>query len=220
MGWVSGQPVFVMMSLAAALVVAHAAAANENGTNAVGALHIACKNGHTDAVRLLLDGGAEVDLPAQDGVTPLVIACMNGHVEVTRLLLEKGAAVDRAVEEGATPLIVACQNGHVEVARLLLDNGAEVDRAAENGATPLFMACQNGHVDVARLLLERGADDEIETAWSWWDPQRWWFRLHTPLGAAQDGARRGELGYDEIVELIQAKQRQRHQEGTTADQEL
>ncbi len=62
--------------------------------------------------------------------------------------------------------------------------------------------------------------NEIEEIWSWWDPQRWWFRLHTPLGAAQDGARRGELGYDEIVELIQAKQRQRHQEGATADQEL
>ena len=159
MGWVSGQPVFVMMSLAAALVVAHAAAANENGTDAVGAtLHIACKNGHTDAVRLLLDGGAEVDLPAQDGVTPLVIACMNGHVEVTRLLLEKGAAVDQAMEDGRTPLFIACDKGHVEAARLLVAKGAEVDRAMNDGRTPLYAACGNGHVGAARLLLNNGAD--------------------------------------------------------------
>ena len=120
MGWVSGQPVFVMMSLAAALVVAHAAAANENGTDAVGAtLHIACKNGHTDAVQLLLDGGAEVDRANKDGSTPLIIACFNGHVDAARLLLDKGADINRANNQGTTPLAIAKRQQHHAVLALL-----------------------------------------------------------------------------------------------------
>ena len=141
MGWVSGQPVFVMMSLAAALVVAHAAAANENGTNAVGALHIACKNGHTDAVRLLLDGGAEVDRANKDGSTPLIIACFNGHVDAARLLLERGAEVDRARKDGATPLGMAWRYEHGDVEELLLANGARVNEVGEESEAEFHDEC-------------------------------------------------------------------------------
>ena len=131
-------------------------------------------------------------------------------------MLKKGADVNRANKYGATPLQAACLNGHVEVARLLLDKGAEVDRADEDGWTPLYAACLGGEVDAARLLLERGANGEIEIAvGGWWDP-RAWARSRTPLEVAQGRARDGEPGFEKIVELIQAKRRQR----ILRDQEL
>jgi len=117
----------------------------------------ACAEGRVDAVRKLLDEGADVNRANWDGVTPLIIACGNGHVDVARLLLEKGAEVDKAEKEGWTPLIIASRQGHVDVARLLLDKGAEVDKANKNGATPLYIACNKGHVDAARVLLDNGA---------------------------------------------------------------
>ena len=43
------------------------------------AFMIACENGHSEEVQLLLDGGAKVDLQCDDGNTALLIACKNGH---------------------------------------------------------------------------------------------------------------------------------------------
>ena len=79
----------------------------------------ACRTGHVNAARLLLDKGAEVDRADKDGATPLYIACQQGHVDVARLLLEKGAEVDRAKEDGATPLSIARSQGHSSIVALL-----------------------------------------------------------------------------------------------------
>ena len=87
-------------------------------------LWIACDVGQVDALRLLLEKGADVNQADKDGTTPLHLACFKGHVDVARLLLEKGAEVDRAEKQGATPLFIACQEGHVDAARLLLERGA------------------------------------------------------------------------------------------------
>ena len=161
------------------------------GTIASGSpLMIACKEGHVDTARVLLDKGAEVDRAMNDGRTPLYIACENCHVDAARLLLEKGAAVDRAENDGRTSLWIACRYGHVDVARLLLDQGAEVDRAEENGATPLFAACFNGHVDAVRLLLDKGA--EVDRAME---------DGTTPLSIAE------RRGHSSIVALLEEHQK-------------
>jgi ankyrin repeat protein len=123
----------------------------------MGTLFITCWEGRVDAVRLLLDEGAEVDRASKKGWTPLYVACGKGHVAVARLLLAKGADVNRADKNGATPLYIACLKGHVDAARLVLEKGAEVDRATKDGRTPLQAACHGGHVDAARLLLDDGA---------------------------------------------------------------
>ena len=122
------------------------------GVSSEGKLFIACGEGQVDAVRLLLDNGAEVDRANKNGSTPLHSACFKGHVDAAWLLLDKGAEVDRANENGLTPLMLACYKGHVELARLVLDKGAEVDRAAENGATPLGIAQKKGHSSIVALL--------------------------------------------------------------------
>ena len=117
-------------------------------------LYIACKNGHVDAARLLLDIGAEVNWANKNGHTPLFVACEHGHIDAARLLLEKGAEKKRASKNGETPLWIACQKGHFAVATLLLDNGAAVDRANKNGTTPLSIAKQNCHSYIVGLLEE------------------------------------------------------------------
>ena len=60
--------------------------AKENGD----AARTACKHGHVDAARLLLDNGAPVGRADKRGPTPLFIACGCGHVDAARLLLERG----------------------------------------------------------------------------------------------------------------------------------
>ena len=94
------------------------------------ALMIACENGHSEEVQLLLDGGAEVDLQCDDGNTALVIACKNGHCEEVQLLLDRGAKVDLQCDDGNTALLIACKNGHCEIVELLLGKGAAVNMQA------------------------------------------------------------------------------------------
>lgn len=59
-------------------------------------LHVVAIWGDVESARILLDEGAIVDVPGEDGCTPLHEAAMQGHVEMVRLLLERGA--DKSVK--------------------------------------------------------------------------------------------------------------------------
>ena len=81
---------------------------------------LACRNGHTDAARFLLDRGADVDARGFFGATALHWAAINGHAETVRFLLEQGA--DPALRDGefdADALGWAREGGHEPVVALL-----------------------------------------------------------------------------------------------------
>ncbi|CAK9033398.1 unnamed protein product [Durusdinium trenchii] len=121
-----------------------------------GGLFLAVEEGHLEAVRLLLEAGADKDAARIDGVTAVFVAAQNGHLEVVRLLLEAGANKDVVRRHGATALFIAAQNGHLKVVRLLLEAGADKDAATTDGTTALQIASQNGHMEVQELLLPGG----------------------------------------------------------------
>ena len=51
------------------------------------ALCAAAENGHPEAVRALLEAGAEVDHASDDGFTALHVAAQNGHTAVIQALV-------------------------------------------------------------------------------------------------------------------------------------
>ena len=51
------------------------------------ALMLACREGHSDIVKLLLSQGASVHVRNEDGETALIIACRTGTVSYTHLTL-------------------------------------------------------------------------------------------------------------------------------------
>ncbi|XP_028971649.2 ankyrin repeat domain-containing protein 50 [Esox lucius] len=130
------------------------------------ALRSAAWGGHTEAVHMLLETGAEVDQSDAEGRTALRAAAWGGHEEILLTLLDHGGQVDKADREGRTPLIAAAYMGHREAVEILLDRGAEVDLADGDGRTALSVAALcvptvagvKGYGDVASLLLERGAN--------------------------------------------------------------
>lgn len=130
------------------------------------ALRSAAWGGHTEAVRLLLDAGAEVDGCDTEGRTALRAAAWGGHEEIVLTLLDFGAQVDKVDSKGRTPLIAAAYMGHHEAVEILLDHNAKVDLADGDGRTALSVAALcvptaagvKGYGEVASLLLERGAD--------------------------------------------------------------
>ena len=123
-------------------------------------LHVASREGHVDAVRVLLDHGADVNSQDDSDWMPLHFTSWAGNLEVVQLLLEHEATLNARSVADTTPILTASQSGHLEVVRLLGDRGADVNIQHSDGSTPFKAATQKGHHDVAELLLKYGAKRE------------------------------------------------------------
>ena len=135
--------------------------------------------------RLLIEGGAEVDLATTRNMTPLMAAAGLGHrtdrpakqeyrsaLEVAKLLIDEGAEVNAVGENGWTALHGAAYIGSDGIVQLLADSGARLDVIDDFEQTPWSIAegligaslvffsfkAEGVHASTARLLLELGAD--------------------------------------------------------------
>ncbi|HEY0079637.1 MAG TPA: ankyrin repeat domain-containing protein [Pyrinomonadaceae bacterium] len=137
----------------------------------------AARKGDAEAVKRLLDAGADVNAKFRYGATALFKAADGGHLEVVKVLLERGA--DARVKDtfyGATALTWALMNNRFEVVRVLLDrNGEGVDEV-------LMAGVEGGQLELVRMALARGGA-KPET-------------LSTALAEAERGK------HAEIVELL------------------
>ncbi|HMH22683.1 MAG TPA: ankyrin repeat domain-containing protein [Puia sp.] len=87
----------------------------------------AAARGHTDIVRLLLERGADPNLP-EEGIAPyghaLHSAVCNGHIAIVRLLLEHGAYPNVEIESSADTLSAAIARDNKPMIELLCSHGA------------------------------------------------------------------------------------------------
>lgn len=132
-------------------------------------LGIAAARGYLETVQLLIQNGADLELPsAVNGYsswkrTPLCASALLGHKKVLKVLLDNGADVNTTDSHGATALYRASQAGHVEVVRTLIERGACLDvQEDEYGCTALMETSGPfGNVAVFELLLDAGANVNI-----------------------------------------------------------
>ena len=71
-------------------------------------LHLACQNGHTSIVEILLDNHAIVDVMKQSEETPFYLAAKNGHADISDLLLRRGVC-DFVLTNGISDTITSCR---------------------------------------------------------------------------------------------------------------
>ena len=142
-----------------ALLEGQKANANVADNRGITPLMYAAEIGSLDAMRLLIDRGADVNAQNAFGSTALMWS-VSDPAKV-RLLLDHGAQVNTAAKSGRTALIVAAfTNPSAEVVRLLLAKGAKVDVMDRRHVTPLNAATFGNDTATVRLLLEAGADIE------------------------------------------------------------
>ena len=160
-------------------------------------LHQAAERGDVQAVRALLDQGAQVNEEGDPGdkwlhATALHWAAARGHLQVMELLLDRGADVNVTIGHNQTPLHWASGTGQLKAVQLLLERGAEINAKTAYGDTALHEAAKGGHQQVVRLLLERGAMAG--------DTNRYG---ETPAAVAKDG---GHLALAQMLEQAGARQ--------------
>ncbi len=162
------------------------------------ALLEAAAEGETDAVRFLLDRGADPDGFVPGDGTPLLVAAAEGHEEVVQVLLAAGADPNAQAPGDGSALIAAAHEGQVEVARLLLAAGAEVDLVVDGDENALIQAAWEGELEMVRLLLDAGADPNarVVTNRSEEHPDG---VVRTPLRMAHRG------GHEEVERLLRER---------------
>lgn len=121
----------------------------------------------TELAKLLIDSGANLNLPDRDGDTPLALAAYMGNHEVVKLLVnEEDCDKNVVTQQGRSPLNRAiAMNENLDIVKMLLENGADVNQFGTIGAgPPLQAACENAKTgkEMIEYLLDHGADLHVQ----------------------------------------------------------
>jgi ankyrin repeat protein len=137
------------------LLVAHRV--DLSGVSAYGesGLRVLSHLGRFDAVRLLLDAGAN---KSQLEWTPLMEAVAFGSLTEVHAALAQSPALESQDCWSRTAWLIALLTGDIAKARLLRENGADSNARGRCGQPPLFYAIQGHHPEMLRWLLQQGAD--------------------------------------------------------------
>ena len=170
----------------------HGHQADEGGDSWT-ALIWASRSGSLEAIDLLVDSGADLNLSGPTGddwdATPLQHAILQRQPAVVRLLLERGADLNRGDGPGSlTPLFLAADDTDPAILKLLLAHGADPTVQDEHGATPLSRAIAAGtlhgpdrpmfggcRIETVRALLAH--DPGLRLRNTAWNDAIWWARF-------------------------------------------
>ena len=132
------------------------------------ALTFALKNAQPDMVSVLLEYGADPNLPQADGASPLSVAIEveAGRAEKVALLLEKGADPEKVFDHGSALHHAASLHEAAagEIFPLVLAKAAGVGRYDATGRMPLHSAAASANPAVIRLLVGKGANVNVRTS--------------------------------------------------------
>ena len=166
----------------------------DEGSDSWTALIWASRSGSLDAINLLLDSGADVNLPGSTGdnwdATPLQHAILQRQPAAVRLLLDRGADLNRGAGPGSlAPLFLAASDTDPAILKLLLAHGADPTVEDERGATPLARAVSAGtlsgpdrpmfggcRVETVRALIAHDPRLRLKRN-SAWNNAIWWARF-------------------------------------------
>jgi ankyrin repeat protein len=126
------------------------------------ALLVATLMERKDAVKVLLDNGAEVDFRASDGRTPLILAAGKGDKDIVEALLQAGADASLTDQAGQTAEVVAAAKGFNDIAELLKhapapSPSATAVAAASPGASPEGTPPTISDADILKMPTPAGS---------------------------------------------------------------
>jgi hypothetical protein len=113
-----------------------------------------------DAVKSLLNSGADPNEGRFIGASALVLALMHNNAAMAQVLLDKGADPNALDARGSTPLMWAASSETLDTAMVqeLLRRGANPATANKDGDTALTWAMRRGYTPIVEMLNKHGVD--------------------------------------------------------------
>ena len=136
-------------------------ALNRLGKSKLAPLHEAILRKKTEAAQLLIEKGADVNLPDRSDNPPLHIAINRKLPEIAHALIASNANLTAKDKNGWTALHLAAAKDAVDIAKLIIDAGADIHILSTAGGTPLHEAAASGSGEMVALLLNAGVDPSI-----------------------------------------------------------
>ncbi|XP_077284569.1 uncharacterized protein LOC143910082 [Arctopsyche grandis] len=124
-------------------------------------LHFAASIGNIDAMQILINNGAIVDMPDYLGETPLFSACVCG-IQSAYFLLQNGAKFDAINKDGTPVLHKAAKRSTSSVLEMLIQKGANPNALDRCGRSPLHYAAMGRNVDAMKFLTAQGMDFNLK----------------------------------------------------------
>ncbi|PAA54089.1 hypothetical protein BOX15_Mlig025367g1 [Macrostomum lignano] len=121
------------------------------------ALHIAASRKDMEAIKILCDAGAEVNVQNNDGLTPLHISAHEGDETAIKFFHTCKADASLLDKFDRSPLHMAAERGQTRVVELLIDKfKCNVLARTKDGSTLMHVTSQFGYPDTTLAFLRRG----------------------------------------------------------------
>lgn len=98
-------------------------------------LHVACADGNSGMVELLIDRGAFLNAETKLKSTPLHFAVLKDDFNISKILIDANAKLNVQDRYNNTPLHYAAENGYVEILWYLLKHNADQELKNNNNQT-------------------------------------------------------------------------------------
>ncbi len=120
-------------------------------------LFYAARGNASEAMKLLLEWGDDINARDHKEKTPLHYAAEENAIQAMKLLKDWGADINPKNDYGETPLHPAAKANAIEAMKLLKHWGADINPKNDWGETPLHYAARNNVIEAMKLLKDWSA---------------------------------------------------------------
>lgn len=117
-----------------------------------------------ETIKLLIEHGADINIPDSGGITPLQHAEEKGYKEIIKILQTE--KFNRLSETNRNHMkeqfFQAANQGNVTMINTLLSEGIDINVTDERGRTAAMIATYANQLETVRILIEKGTDINIQ----------------------------------------------------------
>ncbi|KAL3890257.1 hypothetical protein ACJMK2_002545 [Sinanodonta woodiana] len=114
----------------------------------------ACLHGNTNAVRILVENGADCKACGDLGIQPIHIAAEGGDCSMMAILENAGCDLSTRDASGSTPLHYAASDGNPDTVQYLLSHNVNKNCEDSQGLVPLDLALLRGEYRASTFLAD------------------------------------------------------------------